>query len=60
MSVDLIFNAPNVANLVFFKDSTENCTLKPREPRSEDKQGVLLGVALLTEIISQKVMTLPM
>ena len=27
-SVDLIFYAPNVANLVFFEDRTENCTLE--------------------------------
>ena len=45
ISVDLIFLRPQCCKSQFLEDSTENCILEPREPRSEDLQGVLLGVA---------------
>ena len=31
---------------LFFEESTENCILEPRKPRSEDYQRVLLAVAI--------------
>ena len=30
------FLTPPMLQISFFEDSTENCSLKPREPRSED------------------------
>ena len=36
----------NMVDREALEDTTENCTLKPRKPMSEDYLGVLLGVAL--------------
>ena len=41
------FFTPPLLQISFFEESAENCNLEPREPRFEDEQGLLLGVAFL-------------
>ena len=42
------FLRPQCCKSQFFEDSTKNCILDLRKPRSKDQQGVLLGVAIST------------